>query len=345
MARRYKVKPNQIEEWVARHFPGYKKQGKGRQLTINNPFNADTGHNLWICTEETTTKSHKERNFYVHDWRSREYNMTFLTFVKRYLKVSFFEALRDVTGKDKNSLRSSLMTTRMKQSDEVDDEPEVLKEITLPNFATTFDKSDTIAGRTALQYLQSRMITKELAIQYRLMYTPDTIVFPYIEYGTLVYWQERSFLEKKFNFPDERSTGLSKTDYLYNFDNIEQPRGCVILVESLINCINIGEGCGATGGASMSPDGKQIRKIQALEPRLIVFAPDNDDAGLKSIFDNYMMMRKVIMCSYAYSLPPAGLDWNELEKRDGAGSARDYVLKHTFSLNISQALKLREQAS
>ena len=339
---RYKITPDLIEQWVARHFPNYKKRGKGHQIKINNPFDGDTGYHFWISLEETSSKKHSEKNYYVHDWRYATYNMAFTTFVKRYLKVSYFEAIRDIVGGNASSLRSLLRRTRDVQEDIVDDKIE--ENIKLPLLSKLISDSDDKIQKMALQYLLGRMITKQQAIDNNLYCTPSTIVFPYIEYGVMVYWQERSFLEKKFNFPDERTTGLSKTDFLYNFDNVEQPSGCVVIVESIINCLSIGEGCVASGGASLSDNSKQVKKLKALEPRMIVFAPDFDKAGIFSVLDNYSILRKEISCQYAYCVPPkVGVDWNDLEKMGGPESARKYVLGNCRSLDLRSAILLRER--
>ena len=340
---RYKITPDHIEQWVARHFPNYKKRGKGHQIKINNPFDGDTGYHFWISLEETSSKKNSEKNYYVHDWRYATYNMVFTTFVKRYLKVTYFEAIRDIIGGNASSLRSLLRRTRDTQQDDVI-ENEIDENIKLPPLSKLIDNSDDKIKKMALQYLSGRMISEQQAIDNSLYYTPSTIVFPYIEYGIMAYWQERSFLEKRFNFPDERTTGLSKTDFLFNFDNVEQPGGCVVIVESIINCINVGEGCVASGGASMSSSSKQIKKLKALEPRMIVLAPDFDKAGIFSVLDNFSILRKEINCQYAYCLPPkSGVDWNDMEKSGGFETARKYILSNSRPLDLRSAILLRER--
>ena len=93
----------QIETWVARNFE-YKRKSHGRQLVINNPFSDDTGRHFWISTEKLKSKKHGKDGFWVHDFRNTRYNMSFLSFVKRFKKISYFAALAEVTGQNRYSL-------------------------------------------------------------------------------------------------------------------------------------------------------------------------------------------------------------------------------------------------
>lgn len=339
--RRSRLKPQQIRDWVIKNFPEYKIKSGGRQIAINNPFDGDSKRHLWISLEITKSKHSGLEDYFVHDWRTSDYNMTFLSFVKRYRNVSFFEALKEVTGQHNASLKSMLQSSRDKLQDE--EIQEVDRQIELPSVAKPFEGSIEKVGEMALSYLRSRMIDLSLAQKHGLLYTPDSIIFPYIEYGSVVYWQERSFLQKSFNFPDERKTGLSKTDFLFNFDNVDQPGDTVIIVEAIINSINVGDGCVATGGAVIGEDSMQVRKIAALDPKLVVLAPDADSAGIRSVLTNYMILRKVLdNCRFACCIPPnKGEDWNDIERRHGMGVAREYILRNTCALDLSVALRLR----
>ena len=334
MSRRIKIKPEQIEKWIKRNFPEAKKRSNGRQISINNPFNGDTGQHFWISLVETKTKKFDTKNYYVHDWRNSSYNMSFVKFVKRYLNVSYFEAIRDITDNSKNSLRDLLRNSRHVEVEE-DVEEEIEEEVKLPVTSEPFKDEDTKVSRMALNYLESRRISKTQAISHNLHYTPSSIVFPYIEYGVIVYWQERSFIGKIFNFPNEAETGLRKTDYLYNFDNVEQPDNVVIIVEAIISSINIGDGCVATGGATMADDSKQLDKICGFRPKQVIFAPDLDKAGVKSTLSNYLILKKRINASFGLALPPEkNIDWNDIEKKDGEGAARKYIINNSMKFDM-----------
>jgi hypothetical protein len=217
------------------------------------------------------------------------------------------------------------------------DEPEeaLEKEVELPPLCKPFtDKTFPKARQLALNYLNSRKVSEEKAIKLQLHYTPEGIVFPYIEYDTIVYWQSRELIDKRFNFPDESKTGLAKTDYLYNFDNVE-PGDDVIIVESIFNCISLGDNCIATGGAIIS--GAQPRKLRVFNPKVLILAPDNDEAGRKSLRSNYFLLYKDF--NLAYCLPPPGIkDWNDFEQARGLGSARKYVEANTYALKLTSVV-------
>jgi DNA primase len=153
-----------------------------------------------------------------------------------------------------------------------------------------------------------------------------------MEYDEVVYWQSRELLDKMFMFPDLETTGLAKTDYLYNFDEVLQPCECLVVVESIFNCLSIGEDCVATGGAKIPDRAKQIIKLKLLDPKVIVLAPDNDEAGLTSLRDNYYILKDHFRL--AYCLPPKGLDWNDLDVKNGHGTARRYIEGYTKQLDL-----------
>lgn len=337
-----RLSPKQIEDWVARYFPAYKRKSKGRQLVINNPFDGDTGGHFWIGTYISAPKKHPTlKNYYVNDFRpgKGKYCSSFMNFVRRYLNCTYHEATVSVCGNDKQRLQDYIRESRSKieeeEEDEIETDPE--KEIDLPLMSKPFTSEELPRCRSmALAYLRTRCVTEEMAVKLHLHFTPTTIVFPYIEYGSIVFWQEREVNNKRFNFPNEETTGLQKTDYLYNFDGIE-PCDYVAVVESIFNCISLGENCGASGGAIIV--GKQIKKLEVLSPNLVVLGPDNDIAGIRSLADNYWALHKKF--KLAYSIPPDGVkDWNQMDQDSGAGTARAYFDKNISYLTLVTVEKL-----
>ena len=340
MSRRVEITKAQIEAWIARNFE-YKRKSNGRQLIISNPFDNDTGRHFWISTEKIKSKKHGKEGYWVHDFRTDQYNMSFLSFVKRFRRISYFAALAEVTGQQRSTLKESLRQSRARDQEQ-EEEPEQTEYIALPEYSKPIAEGGGKAYELAVNYLNNRKVTLEQAKEHNIHYTPTTLVFPYIEYGDLVYWQEREMIQKRFNFPDEAKTGLGKTDFFYNYDNVEQPGSCIVAVESIFNCINMGDDCLASGGAIIPKGSKQEEKIRGMEPRMIVLAPDNDKAGINSLLDNLLVFAKI--CEVGYCLPPTGVeDWNDLEKRDGHGAARRYILNYSSRLEISTAMRLRER--
>ncbi len=333
-----RLRQEQIEAWVARNFE-YKRRSNGRQLIINNPFNADDGWHFWISTEVTAQKKPPHnRNYWVHDFRSSEYNTSFLSFVKNYKKCTFVEAVKDVTGISQKDIRKFIVSNNEK----TEEKEEIQVSVSIPD-SLSFENELKPFQNIALNYLISRGVSRDLAIELKLRCTPSTIVFPYIEYGEIVFWQERDIFNKRFNFPNQEKTGLSKTDFLYNFDNIEQPAGHVTVVESIHNCISVWDNCVASGGATLG--GRQIQKLKALNPKLIILAPDNDQpdqfgkkAGLASLKSNFFLLRNDF--KLAYTMPPNPFkDWNEMDQKLGIGKARRYVENNTYNLTLATVMK------
>lgn len=335
-----KLSPDQIERWVARHFK-FKRRSHGNQLAINNPFIDDDDYHFWISTKEdvlTNGPRKGAKGYWVHDFRPgcHQYDGSFLNFVRRYKNITFFEAAADVCGGDAKSVRESFRQIRAGLQNIKEEESEVETIIELPPLSVSFsEKNNTKLREISLNYLNKRRVSENLAIKYGLMYTPSSIVFPYLEYGLLVYWQERSICNKRFNFPDEVKTGLRKTDYLFNFDNVEVSSD-LIIVESIFNSISVGDNCVATGGATIV--GNQVRKIGYLNPKNVILAPDHDEAGLKSLHDNFFELKDKY--PLAYCLPPKDVDWNDLEQQNGLGASRHYIETHTHRLTLSTLLKL-----
>jgi DNA primase len=341
-----RLRPEQIESWVAKHFE-YKKRSGGKQLVINNPFNGDTGWHFWISTYQSVPKKqqalpkHKQRaDYYCHDFRPGAWTGTFLKFVKEFRGIDYFEAAKEVRGGSAKSIRDAIRN-EIAKIDQEEERPAIEPEeavIELPSGSKPFtEEKGSMAWKIAMKYLQSRRIDEQTAIENFVHYRPGSIVFPYIEYGMMVYWQERSIIGKEFRNPDETRTGLQKSDFIYGFDNIE-PSGTVILVESMFNSLSIGADTGATGGAEII--GKQMRKLRALNPQTIILAPDYDDAGIHSLKKNFYSLRE-LPAKLAYSLPPVpDMDWNDMDKERGKGAARRHIEGNTYALTVATVAKL-----
>lgn len=348
---RIKFTPQQIEAWVGRHFK-YKRRSRGRQLCVTNPFDNDDGYHLWISTVPAIPKPkpgvQRQMGYWVHDFRPGHYSGSLISFVKKFKKISYYQAVADIIGGDPKSVKEVLQKLRIERRSDIEPEPEKSveeREVELPRGSKLFEENDSsMVRQVASNNLRRRGVSEEEAIRLKLGYTSTTLVFPYYEFGVLVYWQERDILQKRFNFPDEKVTGLLKTDYLYNFDNVEFSGDHVVVVESIFNCISLGDNCVASGGATIV--GRQLQKLLALDVNAIILAPDLDDAGIKSLRLNFFELRRIGVKRIAYCLPPYGLlefnekDWNDYEIRYGPGSAKKYMESHTFELNLGVFTRL-----
>lgn len=335
-----KLTPSQIENWIARHFE-YKRRKGGDELLICNPFiPGDDGYKFNISTVPKESKRSKYVNYWVHDWRpnAQQYNGSFLKFVQRYKGLSFKEAIKDVCG-DGVDLRSVFDTKEVKRQ-----EPETVIRVELPESATPItDPKWPRFREIATRYLESRGIQYNDAVSFRVHYTPTMIIFPYLEYDDIVYWQGRSFspLIKQFEFPDQRITGVGKSDFIYGFDNAEP--GCpVYLTEAIFDALTIGPGGLASGGATLSE--AQRRKIRALGPSYVVLAPDSDEAGIASLYSNWKLLSPYHEVYYV--LPNTTKDWNDYvckasNKQTALKEVRSYINENIKKLTLKEAIKFR----
>lgn len=316
-----RITPQQIINWMARHLD-YKSRKGGTELVLNNPFDGDNGWHMNINTVKGV----------VHDWRPghQHFDGSFVRFVQKYKNCSFFEALRDICGQGVD-LRAILRPHKVEEIEEEPQEPN----FELPAGTTPFRKDgDSMIRRIALTYLGSRGITEETAKKYNLHYNANMVYFPYNEYGVQVYWQGRSILGKQFEFP-EVTADIGKTSFLYGFDNCE-PREPIIINESIIDSITLGDHAAASGGAGMSL--KQAKKIRAIGPNIVILAPDRDYEGVMSIQGNLELLSSVLEnVEYKMVLPPAPFkDWNEMW-RENPRAYVDANLKPATPPNIRRA--------
>lgn len=323
---------SQIENWVARHFE-YKRRKHGEELLICNPFTDDNKFKFNICTKLTRSKKSKAMGYWCHDWRptAHEYDSSFIKFVQRYKGLTFKEALQEVCG-DSIDLRAIMCPPK-----KVEDEPEPEVIFKLPDMAVPItDERFPRAREFAINYLESRRVSYSDAKAFRIHYTPTMVVFPYLEYDMIVYWQGRTLVDKQFRFPDEGEVGRGKSDFLYGFDNAEIG-GQVYIAEAIFGALSLGPGGLASGGAQMQE--RQVRKVRALNPSIVVLAPDNDEEGIRSLRPNYQLLSPYY--TIYYSLPPKGFkDWNELDQKHGAGSARRCMLDTMAPLTLAKLMSL-----
>lgn len=270
-----------------------------------------------------------------HDWRPGHHSAdgSFLKLVSKYRGISFHEAIREVCGIEVD-LRSLLRT----EETAPEAAPSLIK---LPDSTPFASGEGGKIRQIALNYLKSRGVSEEMASSRKLTFTPSKIVFPYFEYGELVYWQSRETLRKVFDFPEN----TTKDHFIYGFDDVE-PCTDVIVTESIFCALALGENAVATGGASMGD--MQVRKIKALRPERVILAPDNDDAGKKSLFDNFFKLEPFFSSKIFYSVPPktsaacgilsGAKDWSEIGEKIGWDKPRKVYEAGLKALNQTELM-------
>ena len=321
-----KIPPDKVLAWIKQNFPDYKERKRGQEIRICNPFTGDFHHKFNINIEQGIC----------HCWtgdewagpidpRTKKRNCTFIKFVRLYKKCSHNDALRDVLG-DSGDIRKYIGHSEPYQQPERKDEAP----IALPVGSVRLDTSTDEQAKYLILWLQNRRYTTEAISQNHLHHIGMEVVWPYYEFDELAYWQSRSRISKMFKFPplatyDKNGKILSqsefgKSDFLYNFDNI-QIASYIIITESIFCQHTLGEQTLASGGAMLatSPDAVVIKKIKLLGPKKgVILSPDNDEAGIKSIISNYSILKSLGFRVY-YSIPPKiayddkiTKDWNEL---------------------------------
>lgn len=317
--------PDKIISWITSNFE-FKTRKSGQEYLINSPFREDTGYHFNINPEKGTC----------HDWRGDEWagpanpetnkrNCSFVKFVRLYRKCSYSAALSEILG-TKIDLRQYL-----KPDNRITDDLSKNKyAVKMPDGVEPLVHSEDPQARILIKWLKSRGYKKEDMEKYDLHHLGMDVYWPYYEFDTLVYWQSRSRLNKRFNFPslevrDKENkiigyTEGSKGEFLYGFDEIE-PATYLIITEAIFDKHVLGEQSLASGGALLTP--KQISKIKILGPKKgIILSPDNDKAGINSIISNSNVLKSYGFEIY-FSIPPkleyekdgkkeVVKDWNEL---------------------------------
>lgn len=321
--------PNQVLTWIKNNFSDYKIKRDGAELIMPNPF-GDSGKHFSVTLKPKTIRrgSIEIKGYWVHDWRPNYsyYNGSFMKFVQLYLNCSYRQAWKEVTN-------TAPSLSDYSEEEEIE-KPTVYVE--LPQ-STSIQENNSKIAMPAIRYLGKRNITIPLAIKFGLRCTITTIIFPYYEFGDVVYWQSRSILNKIFKFPPIE-VGVGKGDFLYGFDQIE-PRTFVIIVESPIDAIGIQNDAVATGGDSITNN--QVKRLKILNPNKIILAPDNDEAGVASLRNHFYLLKKYGF-NLSYCLPPKPpnkekMDWNDLLKeRD----PHQYILDNNKPLSRSSLFNL-----
>ena len=352
-----RIPPEKIIAWIEDNFE-YKTRKNKQEYLINNPLTYDKGFHFNI-------NPYKGK---CHDWRGDEWagsinpatnsrNCSFIKFVRLYRKCSYAEAIKEIVG-TKVDIRHYLMPKHR-----VTDEAYQNKfSVKLPEGVVPIIESDDTTIRILLKWLNSRGYTNEQVVKHNLQYLGMNVYWPYFEFDSLVYWQSRSRLNKRFEFPslevyDDNNkligqTDGSKGDFLYGFDDVEQA-SYLILTEAIFDQHTLGEQALASGGAVITS--KQLNKIKVLGPKKgVILSPDRDIAGLESILSNYNMLSQAGFNVY-YSIPPDikyldsdknqqnVKDWNELGMHAcGFSKVRNIHDKNIKRLNTAEQVKLNE---
>jgi hypothetical protein len=348
-----KIPPGKIIAWIEKNFT-YKTRNNGLEYQICDPFDADTKFRFGINPE----------NGICHSWHGDEWagpinpktgkrNCSVVKFVKAYRKCSYREALEELLGTTEG-LSSYLYTSRIPE-----DTPKEIA-VSLPDGVEPLSTSDGTQPSSLKKWLKSRGYTDERIEKSELAYLGMSVYWPYFEFDTLVYWQSRSRLNKRFEFPAKEiydkqgqvigKTNGSKGDFFYGFDCVE-PASYLIITEAIFDQNTLYEQCLASGGADLTHN--QIKKLKLLGPKKgIILSPDNDKAGVISIINNRQALQQ-LNCPLYYSMPPKleykeggeikyTKDWNEIgQKVSGFDKVREIHDSNIKKITPQEVIRLK----
>ena len=313
-----KISADQMIQWLHNNKIDYKDHGSD-QIRVCNP-DGDINYSMALSKSGAV----------LHDFRPhhQQYDGPFVKFVSTYKNISYREAIEEICGNHIIYLNNKNEEIE-EQVDNIIELPEGCKPLR--------EKVDTKLWVMNMSYLvNERGINKEIVYKANIHYMGTTIYVPYYQYGMIVFYQSRRQMNKIFEFPSSNLTTKRAGDFLYGFDNVE-PCSEVIIVESIFNVLSIGDDTVSTGGAKLK-DG-QLKLLKILNPKTIILAYDNDEAGRKALEYDFLLLSKHAKNEFCdeifYCLPPLSHgddqeDWNDM-KRKGI-NVKDYIMKNKRKL-------------
>ena len=344
MKHKWALTPAKIIEYIkANH--AYKIRRDGEEYVISNPINGDTGFHFNINPKKGVC----------HDWRGDESwagpenpksgkrNVSFLNFVRIHKKCSIEQAYKIVMGNSVTEINAIQKGVETLESD-----------IKLPNGSQPLNADSGPLAILIIIWLAKRGYSEEDVISQDIHFFGNDVIWPYFEYGEMVYWQSRSFINKVFRFPDRNIyengkvigvSSVSKGDFLYGFDEVSHQGRCYI-TESIFDKNSIGPMALASGGAILTEN--QCRKLRLTGANEVILTPDNDKAGLKSIVANHNKLSPFFKNIY-YCVPPIKCDgkdikdWNEMitEAKLCRQDISKYIDNNMIRLDDRAILRLR----
>jgi len=180
-----------------------------------------------------------------------------------------------------------------------------------------------IIGKKAYNYLKKRKIEEEKIMKLGYIYNEESeynnsIFIPFYENGEIVYFITRDFTGESY-LRYKNPHGLDSKKFLYNIDNLGET---IIICEGVFDALSI-DNPQATCLLSADLGKDQAKKIfNIVSPKNIIFVPDNDETGERTLQNNIKMLYLYKPASlsirvYIYKLPKGIKDLNELKVNVG----------------------------
>lgn len=354
---RKQIPAEKIIAWIKNNFD-FKTRKNDTEYLIRDPFRDGSGYKFNINPSHGMCHS-----WYGDEWagpinpQTGKRNCSIVKFVKVYRKCSYREAISELLGTTEGISSYLRPEGRINNA-----EPQRKVEVALPDGVELLSTSNDKQAKILRSWLESRGYTLEQIEKGELYYIGMNVYWPYFEFEVLVYWQSRSRMNKRFEFPsvnvyDAKGNVVGKTegtkgDFFYGFDFAE-PASYVIITEAIFDQNTLDKQCLASGGVDLTKN--QINKLKILGPRKgIILSPDNDKPGISSIIRNYQMLKHLGFPIY-YSLPPKleytendiksyTKDWNEIgQKVAGFENVRKIHDDGIRKLSVQEIVRLKKK--
>lgn len=207
---------------------------------------------------------------------------------------------------------------------ETQEEPEKKEiKLELPQGLKFFNEGSlSIIGKKAYSYLERRNISKEKIMELGYIYNDESeyhnsIFIPFYENNELVYFITRDFTEKsKMRYRNPH--GIDTKEFVFNLDNLKET---VLICEGVFDALSI-DSPSSTCMLSADLGKRQALKILDTVPKNIIFVPDNDATGHRTLQKNIAILKlykpsSIDLNIYVYQLPNDVKDLNELRVKTG----------------------------
>lgn len=300
-----KIPTKIAEDFIEQNFQ-YKISQKG-EYRINDPFSSDSRYRLHINTEDSVYFSYdRQEGGQLSSFMTNFLSLDKESDLMQYLVSNFSINFEDTFSK-------------IKISKSIED---VIK---FPEETKWFNEENNLGamGNSALKYLKDRSIDSDgLGYIFGKSEYNERIIIPFYENKEIVYFIARSFTDSKLRYKNPK---MDRGEIVFNIDDIEDE---VVIVEGVFDALSFNRKKQiATAMLTSKISRGQVAKILDKEPSRLIFVPDNDSTGEKTLQKNIelffeMKSPTLKLNAYIYRLPNNVKDFNELKVKTG----KDYIL-------------------
>jgi hypothetical protein len=269
-----KIPRQTLISFLENNFGEIKETSTG-EIRINSPYANDNKFHLYINPEKGV----------FNDFKSGE-SGSIISFISNYLSIPKNKVMSTIINEYTNRIDLKEMVLKREKLEEKTN-------LEIPSGLTFFsEKSTGIIHDRAWNYLENRGIPRHNILNLGYIYEPGseynkTIFIPFYENSNLVYYITRDFTGENFlryNNPH----GINSKNFVYNIDKIEKE---VFIFEGVFDALMLGKQVG-TAMLSSEIGREQIIKIWNRAPESIIFVPDSDETGKRTLNRNIKMMIK-----------------------------------------------------